>query len=115
LTETVAAFHRVEALHFDAKASSKEGPFTARRLSFTTPEGDEKSRVVFYDNGTAEALTGLVEEALARAEELVGGPHGRDGLTALLVERVLRSTPELKIGLDHGADEAPDRKARSGN
>lgn len=115
LTETVAAFHRVEALHFDAKASSKEGPFTARRLSFTTPEGDEKSRVVFYDNGTAGALTGLVEEVLARAETLVGGPHGRDGLTALLVERVLRSTPELEIGLDHGADEAPDRKARSGN
>ncbi|KQQ82783.1 hypothetical protein [Arthrobacter sp. Leaf137] len=115
LTETVAAFHRVEALHFDAKASSKEGPFTARRLSFTTPEGDEKSRVVFYDNGTAGALTGLVEEVLARAEALVGGPHGRDGLTALLVERVLRSTPELEIGLDHGADEAPDRKARSGN
>lgn len=115
LTETVAAFHRVEALYFDAKASSKESPFTARRLSFTTPEGEENSRVVFYDESTVDALTDLVGETLERAEQLVGGPHGQDGLTALLVERVLRSTPELKTGLDHGANAAPDRKARSGN
>jgi hypothetical protein len=49
LIETVAAFHRVEAIHFDAKARSFEGPFSARRLTFTTPEADETTRDVYYD------------------------------------------------------------------
>lgn len=117
LTETVAAFHRVEALHFDAKANSFEGPFMARRLTITTPEGYETSRVVYYDVGAANALESLVEKALAKAEKLVGGPHGRDGLTALLVERVLRGTYEQKIGLDRGVVETTvkRKKASSGN
>lgn len=114
LVETVAAFHRVEAIHFDAKARSFEGPFSARRLTFTTPEGDETSRVVYYDDTAAEALTGLVDDVLAQAEKLVGGPHGRDGLTALLVERVLRGTGKHEIGLDSGAAETT-RKASNGN
>lgn len=115
LTETVAAFHRVEAIHFDAKARSFEGPFVARRLTFTTPEGDETSRVVYYEDTVADALGSLVADVLAQAEELVGGPHGRDGLTALLVERVLRGTGEQEIGLDSGADEMTKRKKASGD
>ncbi len=113
LAETVAAFHRVEALHFDAKANSFEGPFRARRLTFTTPEGNETSRVVYYDDGAAEALGGLVEHVLAEAEKHVGGPHGRDGLIALLIERVLGTGEE--IGLDRVAGLAKVRKASSGN
>lgn len=118
LVETVAAFHRVEALHFDARANAFEGPFTARRLTFTTPEGDETSRVVYYDDNAADALNSLVDEVLAEAERRVGGPHGRDGLTALLVERVLRSTGGQQIGLDGdhaNAAVAKQRKASNDN
>lgn len=116
LAETVAAFHRVEAIHFDAKARSFEGSFSARRLTFTTPEGIETSRVVYYDDAAADALAGLIDDVLARAEKLVGGPHGRDGLTALLVERVLRGAREQQIGLDDGASETTKkRKANGGN
>jgi hypothetical protein len=115
LIETVAAFHRVEAIHFDAKARSFEGPFSARRLTFTTPEGDETSRVVYYDDASAEVLAGLVEDVLAQAEKLVGGPHGRDGLTALLVERVLRSTAKQEIGLHTQAvEKKKQRRVRGG-
>ncbi|MHA7247904.1 hypothetical protein [Arthrobacter tecti] len=115
LTETVAAFHRVEALHFDARARSREGTFQARRLTVTNPEGEETSRVVFYDDNAVAALAGLVDNALQQAEQLVGGPHGRDGLTALLVERVLQSNPQLEIDLDNSTPNTHDRKARSGN
>lgn len=111
LIDTVAAFHRVEAIHFDAKARSFEGPFSARRLTFTTPEGQETSRVVYYDDTSAERLAGLVEDVLAQAERLVGGPHGRDGITALLVERVLCGTVKTTIGLVAQAAE-PRKKRR---
>lgn len=115
LIETVAAFHRVEAIHFDAKARSFEGPFSARRLTFTTPEGDETSRVVYYDDASAGRLAGLVDDVLAKAEKLVGGPHGRDGLTALLVERVLRGAAEQEVGLLTPAGEAmKQRRVRGG-
>ncbi|MCX8456271.1 hypothetical protein [Paenarthrobacter ureafaciens] len=114
LMETVTAFHRVEALHFDARAESREGAFSARRLTITTPEGDESSRVVFYDESSVHALAGLAEEALERAEKLAGGPHGRDGLTALIVERILRSTSETQNEFGPVSDEETVRKAGNG-
>lgn len=114
LTETASAFHRVEALHVDLKARSFEGSFTARRLTFTTPEGNETSRVFYYDDAAAVPLTDLVERVLDEAEKLVGGPHGRDGLTALLVERVLRAAADHRIGLDRRSDMTTNREASSG-
>lgn len=116
LAETVTAFQRVEAIHFDVKARSLEGPFSARRLSYTTPEGEEASRVVYYDDRVADALEGFVERVLAEAEALVGGPHGRDGLTALLVENILRSTgvERIKSNFD-GIGSTEERKASGDN
>ena len=115
LLETVASFHRVEAIHFDAKARSFEGSFSARRLTITTPEGTETSRVVYYEDVDRDGLASLVEDVLAQAERLVGGPHGRDGLAALLVERVLRGTGLGVFGLDGIPVEATtqQRKASS--
>lgn len=113
LSETAGAFHRVEAIHFDAKARAFEGPFSARRLTFTTPEGDETSRVVYYDDTASEVLADLVDDVLARAEKLVGGPHGRDALTALLVERVLSGVGRQMLGLDKEAIETTTRKRRA--
>ncbi|MGY1827017.1 hypothetical protein [Blastococcus sp. SYSU DS0541] len=115
LPETVAAFHRVEALNFDATARSKEGAFTARRLTLTTPEGDESSRVIFYDDAAVDALQALVDEVLVQAEELVGGPQGRDGLTALLVERMVGATAQQDIGSISDAEKAQVRKSRHGS
>ncbi|MGY2702559.1 hypothetical protein [Nocardioides sp. HB32] len=114
LAERVAAFLRVQALHFEAKSRSLAEPFTARKLTFTTPEGTEQSRVIYYDDGAAESLQSLVDDVLTSAEELVGGPHGREALTALLVERMVRPTIHQEIGLEPGAEKAQIRKARSG-
>lgn len=115
LMELAAAFHRVEALHTDLKARSFEGSFTARRLTLTTPEGDEKSRVLYYDNAATATLTTLVERMIGEAEELAGGPQGRDGLTALLVERVLRITADQQIGMGSKRQVTRTRRTNSGS
>jgi len=114
LAERVAAFLRVQALHFEMKSRSLTEPFTARKLTLTTPEGVEESRVIYYDDSAAAGLEELVDDALGRAEKLVGGTHGREALTALLVERMVRPTIQQEIGLDSGAEKAQIRKARSG-
>jgi hypothetical protein len=94
LKEVTAAFQRVEAVYFDTQSKSLEGPFIARRLAFTTPEGIEASKVVYYDDDLVATLGGLADEVLAKAEERIGGAHGREGLVALLVERLFDSMSE---------------------
>jgi hypothetical protein len=100
LTETAASFQRVEALHADLRTRTFEGGFTARRITFTTPEGDESIRVLYYDDDSVGPLRHLVDTVLKDAEKLIGGPHGRDGLAALLLEQVLGGAPSQDIGLD---------------
>lgn len=91
LTETAASFQRVEALHADLRARTFEAGFTARRVTFTTPEGDEVIRVLYYDGDSVSPLKELVDKVLQDAEKRLGGPQGRDAFTALLLEQVLRS------------------------
>lgn len=100
LMETAASFQRVEALHADLRTRTFEGGFTARRITFTTPEGDESIRVLYYDDDSVGPLRQLVDTVLKDAEKLIGGPHGRDGLAALLLEQVLGGAPSQDIGLD---------------
>lgn len=100
LTETAASFQRVEALHADLRTRTFEGGFTARRVTFTTPEGDESIRVLYYDDDSVGPLRHLVGTVLKDAEKLIGGPHARDALAALLLEQVLGSAPAQDIGSD---------------
>lgn len=118
LNETAAAFQRVEALHADLRARTFEGGFTARRVTFTTPEGEEAIRVLYYDDDSVGALRHLVDQVLDEAEKAIGGPHGRDGLTALLLEQVLRTTQGSDIGLDgntKAASTSERRRTSNGN
>lgn len=114
LAERVASFLRVQALHFEAKSQSLAEPFIARKLTYTTPEGVEQSRVIYYDETAGAGLDELVDEVLGRAETLIGGPHGREALTALLVERMLKPTMQQELGLDSRVDKTQIRKAQSG-
>lgn len=111
LRELVDAFRRVEALHYDA-ASRTGGPFLARRMALTTPEGKESNRVVYYTREMVDKLRPLAEDMLRQAEERVG-PEGRGGLAALIAEIVL--DPERNSGLttsDHVS--TMQRKATNG-
>lgn len=99
LAEVAASFQRVEALHADLRTRSFEGAFTARRVTFTTPEGDESIRVLYYDDDSVGPLRNLVDQVLEDAEKLIGGPHGRDGLAALLLEQVLGNASTRNFGL----------------
>lgn len=111
LHQTAVAFQRVEAMHFDAQSRNLEGPFAARRLSLTTPEGVESSKVVYYDSGLAEALSELVVDVLAKAEQRAGGAHGRDGLAALLVEHLLGSMSDGRDTLTNPVDGTAHERA----
>lgn len=115
LTETAAAFQRVEALHADLRARTFEGGFTARRITYTTPEGEEAIRVVYYDDDSVGPLRHLVDKILKDAEELAGGPQGRDGLMAMLLEQVLRAPThqDLELGTSHSATTTRTKKGRA--
>lgn len=106
LTETAASFQRVEALHADLRARTFEGGFTARRITYTTPEGEEAIRVLYYDDKSVGPLRSLVEQVVKEAEKVIGGPQARDGLVALLLERVLRAPAQGDIELNGSATEA---------
>lgn len=113
LNETAAAFQRVEALHADLRARKFEAGFTARRVTYTTPEGEESIRVLYYDDNTVEPLRLLVSQAIETAEKEVGGPQGRDGLVAVLLEELLGAPAQQDIGLDRPARETTKTRANS--
>lgn len=111
LREIIAAFRRVEALHYDA--SARDGsPFMARRMAITTPEGQESSRVVYYTPEMLEDLRPLAQELLRQAEERVG-PQGRDGLAALVADLVLNSAEHTSAAED-GVPSAKQRGINHG-
>ena len=114
LAETAAAFQRVEALHADLRARKFEAGFTARRVTYTTPEGEEAIRVLYYDDNSVGPLRHLVAQALQNAEKAVGGPQGRDGLMAVLLEELLRGPAKQDIGLDEPAGKTKKRRASGG-
>lgn len=113
LNETAAGFQRVEALHADLRARKFEAGFTARRVTYTTPEGDEAIRVLYYDDNSAGPLRHLVAQVLEAAEKEVG-PQGRDWLIAVLLEQLLRGPVRQDIGLDRPALQTEDWRASSG-
>lgn len=115
LTETAASFQRVEALHADLRARRFEAGFTARRVTYTTPEGEEAIRVLYYDDKTVGALREVVAKALTDAEKVVGGPQGRDGLTAVLLDEVLRSQTQQEIGPAPSVSETKRKKISDGS
>lgn len=114
LTETSGAFQRVEALHADLRAREFEAGFTARRVTYTTPEGEEAIRVLYYDDKSVGPLRHLVSQALDDAERALGGPQGRDGLMAVLLEELLRGPAKQDIGLEWPAREKKNRRVSSG-
>jgi hypothetical protein len=119
LAETAASFQRVEALHADLRARTFERGFTARRITYTTPEGEEAIRVVYYDDNNVGGLRDLVDKVLEDAERVAGGPQGRDGLMAMLLEQVLLAPAQQDIGLDtskaKSASATTKRRASRGN
>jgi hypothetical protein len=91
LQALVAAFRRVEALHFEAAAVATTEGFTASRLTLTAPDGHESSRVVYVDDASREKLERVAKDALLSATAQAG-PQGCDALLALVADLVL-ATP----------------------
>ena len=58
----LGAFRRVEALHFELRATSAEG-FIARRVTVTRPDGAECSRVVWVDEADVDRIRELLRRA----------------------------------------------------
>ena len=107
----IASFRRVEALHFDSAARTREG-FVARRLTLTTPEGYESSRVMYYDEATAHGLKAIAESALNDAVSKAG-PQGRDALIALMADMAMGSA-QAGTELTPAPRASSERKAKRG-
>ena len=104
-------FARVEALHWETKVPSSSSPAEARRVTVTHADGAEVSEVLWIDTDAAEALSGIVAQALQRADD-VGGPVAKRALLSLLLSDLLPRVqdddavvkPEVinKRGISHG-------------
>jgi CheY-like chemotaxis protein/energy-coupling factor transporter ATP-binding protein EcfA2 len=85
--ELARAQRRVFMLHSEIWARELSEGFLARRVTVTEPDGSETSRMVWYDEGTADHLAKILDSVLADAERKVGRGAGRM-LLALLAERL---------------------------
>ena len=87
LSQQVASFQRLVALHADRRAA---GVADAMRLTVTCADGTEYVRLVGVDRDQRDAYEGVLDDALARLINLTGSPaRAQQGLLALLGERLL--------------------------
>ena len=87
LSQQVASFQRLVALHADRHAA---GVADAMRLTVTRADGTEYVRLVGVDQDQRDACEGALDDALARLTNLTGSPaRAQQTLLALLGERLL--------------------------
>ena len=87
LSQQVASFQRLVALHADRHAA---GVADAMRLTVTRADGTEYIRLVGVDQDQRDACEGALDATLARLTDLTGSPaRAQQTLLALLGERLL--------------------------
>jgi hypothetical protein len=86
LHAVATAFARIEALHFERRAVQREG-FDARRVTVTSPDGSEVSRVVWIDSAHEVTISDVAADAL-RAIDARIGPGNRAALLAILAKQL---------------------------
>ena len=92
LSQQVASFQRLVALHADRRAAGVDSD--AMRLTVTRADGTEYVRLVAVDQDQRDACEGALDDTLARLTDLTGSPaRAQQTLLALLGERLL-SAPE---------------------
>lgn len=90
----VASFQRVQALHFEATARGTTDGFSVRRLTQTSANGREVSRVMYVSLNSRPDVDRIADKAMADVIDLLG-PQGAEALLEVLAERVL-SEPEVE-------------------
>jgi hypothetical protein len=103
------AFHRYQALHFEALARSNQAGFAAHRVTITSPDGAEYSDVVWIDDETEPQLQTAARQALGEAEKVLG-PRGGEALIALLAGIVAGAGHDVSA---HTTGATSQRKARN--
>ena len=87
LSQQVASFQRLVALHADHRAA---GIADAMRLTVTRADGTEYVRLVGVERDQRDACEGVLDDALVRITGLTGSPaRAQQALLALLGERLL--------------------------
>jgi hypothetical protein len=103
--ELASAFARLEALHFEQRSQRREG-FDARRITVTSPDGSEVSRVVWTNENLETSLSPVVEAAIKAAERRAGR-EGGSSLLALLAKRLYLDSEEIRVpGVTLASEEA---------
>ena len=88
LSQQVASFQRLVALHADRRAAGVDSD--AMRLTVTRADGTEYVRLVGVDQDQRDACEGALDATLARLTDLTGSPaRAQQTLLALLGERLL--------------------------
>lgn len=93
LRAVATSFARVEALHFDRRAVGHEG-FDARRVTVTSPDGTEVSRVVYVNDQAEDAVEAVVDSAVSELEAWLGEEAG-PALIAVLARRMYQSVADV--------------------
>ena len=88
LSQQVASFQRLVALHADRRAPGIDS--NAMRLTVTRADGTEYVRLVGVDRAQRDAGEEILDDALVRLTDLTGSPaRAQQTLLALLGERLL--------------------------
>ncbi len=89
LSQRIAAFQRLVALHAERRADGG-GPFSALRVVITRSDGSEHVRLVSIDQSQRRHADMALDSALEELTELLGSPNSaHKALLALLGERLL--------------------------
>lgn len=93
LTDLSGRFSRIEALHFTQHEHVHPAGFRAKQVTVVSTDAPEITGVVWVDDTLADALGGVVGQALERARKIIG-PDGGRALLGLLAERVFEAGAE---------------------
>lgn len=88
----LAAFRRVEAMHFDGRANSPSG-FVPRKVTVTAPDGRELSRVVWFDEADLSRVRRMVADTRSRIAATLPSISD-EALLAVLAEEVFAADRE---------------------
>lgn len=110
VSETGAAFRRLEALNFEHRAHAPEG-FDAVRITVTRTDGREHAQVIAFSDAERGDLDPIVERALNQATEVLGDDRrARDALIAALATGERQDVTPLEYD---ELDESVDRTERA--
>lgn len=111
LSEKIATFQRLVALHMDHRAYTKDG-FTSLRIAVTRSDGNDSIKFVGVENRHRQTLEKKIDEIISELADLLGSPEQvQSALTAILGDRMI---PEQRADIQESDDNITELRVNNG-